>query len=561
MSFRTATTTTKSAAQKLKLMGVPKKSIMLIDLPAELLHQIVGDLTLTSHAHLCLTCRHLQAVLDPELYRRDRSSGAYLSLSWAACYRRPRAAATIQRAMSYWPPGTNHLQCYFTVKEFFCGKDLRYLTPLIAAVQAGNKRIVQFLLSQGVDVNQCEEAPGHRDTLWCPIHHAVTMDRFKTGVHTRSMKDKLHILGLLLDHGANPNQLSSINPRRSKGLRIIGFVTPMHLAIANNADHHVIDLLIKKGAAATRVPYHGVPDQYYTDITPISHLVHRYPEANHSQYLAVQTLTKNGGGIGSEAYTHTATGESLLIESLSRPRVSEWSVGITKLLLSHACVQNGDTAHNGDGAISHHVKSHLGWKPIKPYDKRWILKHEELYDMERLATTACSTIDVLLEHGANIDQIGARGWTPLHVASGIHKNYSFIFNHLLTRGANVRARTTEGFTLLHTLVKGEREAEPTLLSLLIKQYKLHRYARDKAGNTFLHHLCSGHVVSLSKWMMEVAMYYKRDDFHDPRLQNMAGLTPLETATSDGDADIIQFWIDDAFHQTEVKQKQTRALNQ
>lgn len=530
----------------------------LIALPPELLYQIVGNLSITNHAHLAVTCRHLQAILAPELYSRDRNTGTFRTLSWAACAKKPQAVATIQRAVTYWPPGPDSLHCYFKTDMTFHGKSLKHLTPLMAAIQAGNIRVVRFLLSQGVSVHQCEDSPGHRDTLWYPIHHAIMMDHFKDGSRYYTTNKKLGIIELLLDCGANPDQLSQINPRRPYNDSTHGFLTPMHLAIMNQADHQVVELLVKKGAAATRVPYYGVPDQPYTDITPISHFVNAYKEASESHYLAVKSLIDNGGGIGSEAHMYTVTGEPLLLESLSWPRASQHSVGITELLLEHAWVTIKDTARNGDGVITHHLKAHIEWKPVKPYHKRFILRHEEHHDMVRLADTACNTIDMLLQHQANINERGSRGWTPLHAASGLHQNYSSIFDHLVVCGANVKATTSDGYTVLHTLVMSDPGADHSLVTHLLKHQKLHRYARDKQGNTFLHHLCMSRVTSFGKWMAEVAKHYERSDFKDSRQCNKAGLTPFDAATSHRDKKTIQFWIDHAFDEAEEKLEGFRA---
>ncbi|KAK6076959.1 ankyrin repeat protein [Seiridium cupressi] len=547
--------------------GVEPNRVTLIDMPPEMLYQISESLCITNLAYLAATCRRLQAVLVPELYKRDHSTGTFRTLSWAAGKVKKRTSVeTIERALSYWPPGTDALQCYFRKNKSFHGKSLKYLTPLMAAIQAGNLRVVHFLLSKGVDINQPEASPGQRDTLWYPIHHAMMMDYFKPGAkQTYPTKHKLAIIELLLNNGANPDQLSLSNPARKPTGISLGIVTPMHLAIKNQADNDVIQLLVDLGAAATRVPYYQVPEQRFTNITPISHLVNTYQEASEGHPLAVKALADNGGGIGSEAEMNTVTGHPLLLDSLSRPRASPHSVAVTKAILEGTWVNLQHTASNGDGVIVHFLKSHIGWKPDVPYDRRWALRHEDERDMERLAATACDTIDVLLEHGADINEANATGDTPLHIAGGLHRNYSAIFDHLIQRGANVKATTKNGRTVLHALLMGDRDADYTLVTRLIRRHRLQPYARDKDRNTFLHLLLSHSVASFNKWMCEVAKHYKKADFEDDRLKNAAGRTPLGEAdylsgrheeSDDGiqSRDVERLWIDHAFDEAEQQRK-------
>ncbi|KAH6645258.1 ankyrin repeat-containing domain protein [Truncatella angustata] len=538
----------------------------LTDLPAELLYEVSEHLSIMAHAYLAATCRILQAALVPELYKRDRKTGTYRTLSWAACTRKSQAVATIERARSYWPPGNHHLQVYFRTSKAHHGKSLRYLTPLMAAIQAGNHLVVCYLLDNGVNIHQCEQSPAHRDTLWYPIHHAVMMDHFTRPANHYPTKHKLDVIHLLISNGANPNQLSSPNPGRKSSPNSRGRVTPMHLAIKNGADNHVIDMLIDSGAAATRVPYCGVPDQHFSNITPISHLLNAYDEPTEGHCLAVQNIAANGGGAGSEAQMYTVSGHPLLIDFLSKPRASPFTAKMVKEILEGAWVRFEDTTQDGDGAILHLLKSHMNWKPPKPYDKRLILHHEEQNDMIRIATTTCDTIDVLLQHHADIEERDASGRTPIHVAAGLHRHYSGILDHLVTCGANVRARSSDGCTALHALVMGDPGADHTLITHLIKHHKIDRFARDENGNTFLHKLVTCHVTPYHKWIFEASKHYSRQ--HWSKYRNNAGESPMDVVRKSAlpreewDAGQVvrsarEAWIDEAYKdKREYKDKKT-----
>ena len=74
-----------------------------------------------------------------------------------------------------------------------------------------------------------------------------------------------------------------------------------------------------------------------------------------------------------------------------------------------------------------------------------------------------SLIDLLLDHGASVDDTDRDGNTPLHFAA---RNWLYIeaARHLLSRGANLSAIDQQGNTPLHQAANGSRNAFKTLRS-------------------------------------------------------------------------------------------------
>ncbi|ETS73196.1 hypothetical protein PFICI_15141 [Pestalotiopsis fici W106-1] len=520
----------------------------LVALPVDMIYQITDHLSIGSMAKLASTCKGLHNVIEPEIFRRDRNRGRYRTLEWAATSRKKHAIPVLQRALTLWPNGIKDLEIHFLQcrPSKHHGRTLRHKTPLLAAVCTGNLEVVAFLLGKGIDVHQTEA--GNCDSLWSPIHWATMMDYPpKDNQQLEPPRTKLAIIELLLLHGANPDQLSAPNPRRQPPPPE-SIVSPMHLAIKNDANHHVVELLIKYGGAATQEPYRHVANQHYASISPISHLIDKYPNPTEDHCSSLRALATNGGGSGYEARKYTVTGQPLLLQFLSYPKESKYAPRFVRIMLKHTQARVEDTAANGDTAMVHFLRSHVHWRPAMAYDRRRVTSHEVEHSMALVASVACRTIDELVDHGAGIDTYGAGRMTPLHIACGLHCHLSSVFDHLIGRGANVKARTSRGHTLLHSLVMGDAEADFTLMTPLLKQYKIKRYARDNEGNTFLHLLVTQRLVLFGKWMSEAARHYKRSDFEDPKLRNHAGRTPLEEASfgSDANGEVTRFWIQHAF---------------
>ncbi|KAI0126731.1 ankyrin repeat-containing domain protein [Xylariales sp. AK1849] len=362
----------------------------------------------------------------------------------------------------------------------------------------------------------------------------MVMDYFRPGETVYTTRHKLAIVKLLLSSGADANQLSAT---RHPGNAIVGEgqVTPLHLAIKNKADSRVIQTLLEHGASATQIAYHTAsPGQFYSTLSPISHLINAYPDLTEDQYRSASHLVNYGAGTGTESSMYTLSGNPLLVECLSQPRQSTWWTDMTKLLLSGGCANANDTSHRGQSAIVHYLTSHVGWEPSHPYERRFVLSHELRYEMSDTAEITCKNIRLLFQFGADINSTGVSDSfreTPLHVAAGLHENFHYIFDELVQYGADTKAVTADGRTILHTLVQGDRHANPTRLTHFIKKLRIPRNAVDADGNTFLHYLCTSNMCTSPRWYKEVVKNYTQKDY---LIKNNANQTPVEMAKNNDD---------------------------
>lgn len=113
------------------------------------------------------------------------------------------------------------------------GKDVGWLTPLMAALRAGQERIVAHLVARGVDLKAAEAAPGSSPLL--------------NEVIESGLSDEL--LSFMIERGADLNR-SDYNGQ-----------TPLHMA-AKAKRKETMELLIAKGANQTARNKEGLtPDQ------------------------------------------------------------------------------------------------------------------------------------------------------------------------------------------------------------------------------------------------------------------------------------------------------------
>ncbi|KAI0170156.1 ankyrin repeat-containing domain protein [Pestalotiopsis sp. NC0098] len=524
--------------------------VPLVDLPLEVFIQIVDRLPIQAISRLASTCKDLNIVLTPELFKRDRTRKLFRSLQWATSgEKHPDSIPTIQRALSYWPNGADNLQVY--CKKVNKVEDRVFLswTPLLTAIDAHHLDAVAFLLSKGASVHQAEKAGKHHhpeagidDSLLYPLHRAVLPGGYSESQGSQQQSTKLAMIEMLLRYGANPNQLSVEAGRRPGRM-----MTPLLTAIIDGgADSDVIQLLIRWGAAATREPYSTALHQRWANVSPISHLIDAYQEHTEDHCASLKILATNGGcSSNEEARMHTKTGEPVLLELLSKPKESRFAPRMVQTLLQYTEARVQHRSAIGDVALVHFLRSHLNWSPSFDIPERYVPSNEKNRSMMNAAGVSCEIIDELLRHGANMERAGiADGASPLHIACGLNRNFRQIFEFLLERGASIDSTTSRGHTLLHSLVMGDCHADYTLLEVLIEELKLKRFARDNDGNTFLHLLVTQRLESYGNWMKEAAKYFKRSDFDDPRGRNNAGRTPLEEASfgSDANAEITRFLL-------------------
>ena len=126
--------------------------------------------------------------------------------------------------------------------------------------------------------------------------------------------------------------------------------------------------------------------------------------------------------------------------------------------------------------------------------------------------------NLLLLNRADIDACDHLGWTPLHAAAANSQWAAKVAELLISKGADIYARTTEGITTLHEAARGGNKK---ILDLLIEK-GVDVNATDKHGKTPLH------------WAVEFGEYNQEETVElliaagaKVWVENKAGFSPIE----------------------------------
>jgi ankyrin repeat protein len=136
-----------------------------------------------------------------------------------------------------------------------------------------------------------------------------------------------------------------------------------------------------------------------------------------------------------------------------------------------------------------------------------------------------SKIKDLIERGADVGAKTDDGWTPLHLASSMKELE--IAKLLLERGADVEAKNNDGWTPLH--LASEYNRIETAKLLLDAGADLE--AEDDTGWTPLHWASEYNRIEIAKLLIELGA--------DVGAKDVYGNTPLDLAQSDEMQDLLE----------------------
>jgi len=275
--------------------------------------------------------------------------------------------------------------------------DYRGYTPLIIAVDEGKKDMVEFLISQGADVNASGEK-GLRP------------------LHTAAQKGNADIAKLLILKGSDVNIVD-----KNK-------YTPLHYAVEErNTD--IVKLLIENGADVNARTTEGVQ--------PI-HISSKYGDIEIAKILLAKGADLNSKDkLGSKSIQYAAgNGRNRMIEFLLSEGV-DVNDGKGKLTALHNAAWYGkiSTARfliekgadvnslNANKSTPLHLASGMG--------------HDKI-------------AEILIDRGANINAVNKDGSTPIHYAA--EKGMIKVVRLLLSRGADFDKKDGERNTPLHKAV-------------------------------------------------------------------------------------------------------------
>ncbi|XP_062709236.1 uncharacterized protein LOC134288416 [Aedes albopictus] len=142
-------------------------------------------------------------------------------------------------------------------------------------------------------------------------------------------------------------------------------------------------------------------------------------------------------------------------------------------------------------------------------------------------------VEMLAQHGANINAQGFGGDTPLHYAAQ-KGDWEMIEMLTIKYEANLNIRGDKGRTVLHIAAS---TSDLSIVKMMIEKFSCDINVKDQRGNTSLHY-----AVMHSTWEMVKMLI---DEYNiDYNLANEDGQTLIHLAAQRGNIDIVKMLIDD-----------------
>lgn len=331
-------------------------------------------------------------------------------------------------------------------------------TLLHLAAEGGYREMVEFLLTQGAEIN-ARDKDGD------------------TPLHVAAFEGHLEVVELLIAQGAD------VNARDKFGY------TPLRDPIISG-HQKIVELLIAKGAEV------DTPDEINTPDNKGNTLLHHAAGSGRKELVEL-LLAK-----GAEVNTRNQEGETpLLMATVSNDRE------VIELLVSHGAEVNvqeksyGSTplhqaAKGGNKEVANpqivqlllakgaklEVKDNdgntpLGWASAYGHEEVVELLLAHGADLKTKNNYGCGPLhnaalngyqkvaEILLKHGAEVNARDNKGQNPLHYAAGLapqaHKE---MVEFLIAQGVEVNAKNNEGLTPLKLAI--QREDRPEVVVLL-----------------------------------------------------------------------------------------------
>lgn len=275
----------------------------------------------------------------------------------------------------------------------------------------------------------------------------------------------------------------------------------LHFAVAYGKDK-IAELLLRNGADINARDKYGLTPLHYATIkkqysmirwlldkgadvnaTDRSHCTPLFIAARNNDPIAARMLIARGASIAHQSEMGTALHEA-----------AGWrSLAVVRVLLDAGAPVRVHAPHSGKTPLHDAAYSH-----------------------------ALDVAQLLVKHGARIEDVDSNRCTPLHAACERGASPQFI-RWILQSGANPSARDKEGNTPLHTLAQSYRE----LLdheAILRRHGRISEIKRDRAR--YIRDVVESARVLLAHGA-------------DPSIKNLAGQTPIDVARRVGFAELVK----------------------
>lgn len=265
-------------------------------------------------------------------------------------------------------------------------------TPLHKAALTGNKYLVKIFLDYGADIN-ARDYVGATPLVCASVHSPAAY----------TVEEKKEIIELLLAKGAE------INSKDNQG------ETPLHLSINYGFSKSSLDLMLSAGADIHAKDNNGYSPLHYAAGAGFS----RFSAPDKGEESVVRRFIEKGADVNAKSSSGRVPLHFAAVFGYG---------GIIQILLD-----NGADVNVQDEV--------LGWTPLHEAVFNYRDSVPYSYQPDRYQIT----MDLLLQHGANVNIRDKKGSTPLHHAVYYLKGQALI-KVLLAHGADLATRDNEGRT-------------------------------------------------------------------------------------------------------------------
>ena len=413
-----------------------------------------------------------------EKYQRDNwSSITRASLFWAADF----GYIDILRCLIENAVDINS----FSADNYNC-------TPLMKAVENGDKDVVTFLIDHGANVaikDKCGYTALHRaciiyhdcspEVLSCLIENGadvnLSTDKNRTPLMTACEYGHVNTVTILIEHGAN------VNLQDRDGLTVV------HYAVRGSQACEILSCLMENGA--------DVDAKTFDDCTPLM----RAAEIGDTKVATF--LIEHGANVD----LPDKTGATALYYDLKCP--------------GNLCEVMSFFIENGadiNACTSYNCCTPLMMACVKTVNDQQIM----------------SALTFLIEHGAMVNLQDKEGNTALHYVvqekSGFHEPYE-VLDYLIQNGADINAQSNDCRT---PLMKAIELSEVDIASFLIKQ-GANLDLQDKNADTAFHYAVRSDSPEITDSILTLGASF---------MCNNRGLTPLLVASSIGKSEVVVDFI-------------------
>jgi ankyrin repeat protein len=410
----------------------------------------------------------VQSLLNGPAKQDASKADGTAALVWAATRNDPemvdlllRAGANVKTANEFGATAiyaaSEHSDPALAVKLLAAGADPNIAlpsgeTPLMVAAARGNLGTVKALLAAKANANAQENNGGHTALMYAiSQHQADTVDALIKGGADVSLgsttgftplmfaaqQDDVDSARLLIKAGAKPNDAQ---PKTG--------VTPLIIASAMGKPN-TVDMLLDNGANPNLTDANG-----YGPLHKVVRDSDYGINLNGKEEILkiTKSLLKHGADPNlrlkqdaAKAAAEIANGAVQQYEKRSAVTVTEIVLqGATPLFLA-AEVNNLDVIKAlVEAGADPLVATERGTTPLMMSAGAGTDVQRERSDAER--AVALDTAKFLVEHGADVNQVGQYGWTALHAAT--YQGIKDVIEYLVSKGADVNAMDSFGQTPL-----------------------------------------------------------------------------------------------------------------